>query len=702
MWILKRLLSLCTQWIKKKDNTCNYLVTRIIQAIRSAEELFVDRNKIVTMKSLDNWVSVYGCLACEAAEDKVKKLWIARRYKQLKDLLPVYTKTKECLHKRAEEHNQQCMCLDTLSKIRTAINDASLLLGDQTGFIEPGKYHEWRDTHRDVLALDCTAICSFRKLSISSELEAEWTELMRIDKTLLEDICNKNEYVAANMANYAYEMTGQIEGRWMDKQQMQCVAMEVRNHLVIAGAGTGKTTTIIARIKYLLKTGQCKPKDILVLSYTRASANEMCKRIKKETGEKRIDVFTFHQLGRKIITQCEKNRPSICPPRLLEEMVKENIDSRGLDSCSELAGKDRDAVIRLVTTLITLMKSKGYSLEDIEKKILDGDPANREANVDIYTLLAPVYQAYQAYLTETNTMDFNDMIWRAIRLIQNQQYSHSYKYVIVDEYQDMSYAPDVLLHAMRQSIDFRLFCVGDDWQSIYRFNGSDIGYILEFEKHWGPAQISKIETTYRFSQQLVNISGRFIMKNKHQYPKKMVGKGPDCEGFALEIIRDNLYLNAIDGMIKKLGELPAGSTVFVLGRYKHDKDALKHFPNLHVRENAESETIIVYPKRPDLKISFLTVHKAKGLQADFVFIINNRQGKTGFPSHQQDPPIIGQLLNSREAYPFAEERRLFYVALTRAKKKVYLVLQNDNVSEFAKELIHNYSREIASKSSLTH
>lgn len=435
-----------------------------------------------------------------------------------------------------------------------------------------------------------------------------------------------------------------------------------------------------------------------MLSCTRASANERRERIKQETGGKKIDVSTFHQLGRRIITNCESNRPSICSQSLLEELIKKKVDSRELDRYVELTGQDRDSVIRLLTTVITLMKSKGYSLDDLEKRIQEGNPINKKSNMYVFQLLAPVYQAYQTHLTETNTMDFNDMIWRAIRLIQNGRYLHSYKYVIVDEYQDMSYAPDVLLHTMRQTNDFRLFCVGDDWQSIYRFNGSDIGYILEFEKYWGPAQISKIETTYRFSQQLVNISGSFIMKNRRQYQKKMLGKGTGCAGFALGLIRDNLYRNAIDKMITKFGELPIGSTVFVLGRYKSDKDVLKHFPNLCVIEKPDGEAAIEYQERPDLKISFLTVHKSKGLQADFVFIINNRKGKTGFPSQYQDPPIIGLLLNAREAYPFAEERRLFYVALTRAKKKVYLVIQNDNVSEFAKELMCEYGNEINGRS----
>ena len=661
----------------------------------SADELFSDTGQIVSRNSVDNWYAVYGSLGYQTAKEYVKKLWVARHYKQLLALIPDYLNIAESLYQRAEEHNKRYECLAVLRKIRMAINDAEMLLGDQTAFIEPSQYREWRDAHRGVLDLDRTALLSIGKEAISSELIAKWQELIRIDQTLPEDVLRHNETVAANIADYAYSITGQIEGRWMDRQQMQCVTMELRNHLVLAGAGTGKTTTIIARIKYLLKTGQCKPKDILVLSYTRASADEMRERIKRETGGNRIDVSTFHQLGRRIITLCESNKPSICSQRLLEELIKKNVDSRELDRYVQLVGQDKNSVIRLLTTVIMLMKSKGYSLDDF-KRIQEGNPMTKKSNMYIFQLLVPAYQSYQTYLTDTNTMDFNDMIWRAIRLVQRGQYRHPYKYVIVDEYQDMSHAPDALLHAMRQSNDFRLFCVGDDWQSIYRFNGSDIGYILEFEKYWGPAQISKIETTYRFSQQLVNISGSFIMKNKRQYQKKMLGKGVGCEGFALGIIRDNQYLNAVDKMISKFGELPIGSTVFVLGRYKNDKDVLKHFPNLRVEENMDGETAIEYQKRPDLKIRFMTVHKSKGLQADYVFIINNRKGKTGFPSQYQDPPIIRLLLDSREEYPFAEERRLFYVALTRAKKKVYLVIQNDNVSEFAKELMCDYANEIES------
>lgn len=127
-------------------------------------------------------------------------------------------------------------------------------------------------------------------------------------------------------------------------------------------------------------------------------------------------------------------------------------------------------------------------------------------------MIEPIYSSYQSMLRERNEIDFNDMINMASAYVQSGRYGHPYRYVIVDEYQDISQARYRLLEAMRQQKDYNLFCVGDDWQSIYRFNGSDIGFILNFEKYWGASAISRIETTYRFPQSLISVSSGFIMK----------------------------------------------------------------------------------------------------------------------------------------------------------------------------------------------
>ena len=251
-----------------------------------------------------------------------------------------------------------------------------------------------------------------------------------------------------------------------------------------------------------------------------------------------------------------------------------------------------------------------------------------------------------------------------------------------------------MLTALRDSRDYDLFCVGDDWQSIYRFAGSDINYILNFEKYWGPTTVSKIETTYRFTLSLINISGTFITQNPHQIKKKIRGNSTDRR-FSLGEISAFNEKYAIEFMAAKLDDLPRNSSVFFIGRYTFDIDILKESGFFEYQYNNISGFIDVkYSNRQDLKICFMTAHKSKGLQADYVFIINNKSSRMGFPSKIQDDPILDLLLENSEDYPFAEERRLYYVALTRAKTKAFFLTIKGKESIFAKELHTRYEQQL--------
>lgn len=206
---------------------------------------------------------------------------------------------------------------------------------------------------------------------------------------------------------------------------------------------------------------------------------------------------------------------------------------------------------------------------------------------------------------------------------------------------------------------YELFCVGNDWQSIYRFSGSDIGFILNFEKYWGVSEISRIETTYRFHPSLISVSSNFIMKNPEQKKKTL------------------------------------HSSVLFLGRYQFDIRILDRHNQFSYRfSTAAKQTEIIYAKRSDLKITYMTVHGSKGLQADYVFLLNNKAYGMGFPSQITDAPILQLLLDNCDHYPFAEERRLFYVAITRVKKKVWLITMKGNESIFVKEIVGMYGKEI--------
>lgn len=288
-------------------------------------------------------------------------------------------------------------------------------------------------------------------------------------------------------------------------------------------------------------------------------------------------------------------------------------------------------------------------------------------------------------LKETKQIDFNDMIYRAAKYYHFGTAAHKYKYVIVDEYQDISKARCNLLKEMRSQNDFSLFCVGDDWQSIYRFAGSDVGYMLDFEKIWGETEKYKIETTYRFPREILDITGRFIMSNPAQIRKQLKTANTSIGKVGL-IYGEN---NALpEKLADKLRELPPNSTVFFIGRYTDDKSILsyKNTPFLITYNNVDNKYTVKLADRPDLQIEFLTAHKSKGLQADYVFILNNKHRGKGFPSRIHNEPVINFLLRKSDNFSFSEERRLFYVALTRAKYEAWLLVENNNSSVFINEL----------------
>ncbi len=239
--------------------------------------------------------------------------------------------------------------------------------------------------------------------------------------------------------------------------------------------------------------------------------------------------------------------------------------------------------------------------------------------------------------------------------------------------------------------NYKLFCVGDDWQSIYRFNGSDVDLITNFEKYWGNTNISYIEKTYRFTSVMSILSGKFIMKNPYQYKKKIDAEM--SKDFPIKFVNGYTENNCVNFLEDKLDKFEKNSTVYFLGRYSIDIDMFKNNKKYIIKyNNVENLTDVTYLKRKDLKIRFLTVHKSKGLQADYVVIINNKNYGMGFPSRINDLPLIRVLLgNGLDDYPFSEERRLFYVALTRSRKQTLLLTIDNNKSIFVQELETDYN-----------
>ena len=400
---------------------------------------------------------------------------------------------------------------------------------------------------------------------------------------------------------------------------------------------------------------------------------------------KLIECYAYEKKEGVLLEQLKK--------RLEKELIPLQLKSPE-ELWSEISNEEDviEDLVELFEMLINLIKSNGYDIKTVREMSRMRD--NSTANASLLLLIEPIFNAYCRWLLENQEIDFNDMIHRAAGYVRQGKYMNPYKYVIVDEYQDISKARFCLLDSLRKSRDFSLFCVGDDWQSIYRFAGSDIGYILDFSRYWGGSDISKIETTYRFSQKLIEISSDFIMENPIQIQKKIMGRQVS-DGLPFEIISAYNDKFVVEFMTRKLKTLPKNSSVYFIGRYSFDVKMLKDDERYECRYcNPQGVIDVMLKTRPDLNMTFLTAHKSKGLQVDYVFIVNNKNSQLGFPSKIQDVPLIELLLESRDGYPYAEERRLFYVALTRAKKKVFLLTIKGQESEFVLELTGRHREEL--------
>ena len=337
--------------------------------------------------------------------------------------------------------------------------------------------------------------------------------------------------------------------------------------------------------------------------------------------------------------------------------------------------KREKAFIRLAVTFATLLKSSCKSLSSILAK-------NEDERTDfiIRNIFKPVYDSYQAELQKRGQIDFTDAILTATELCR-QYRPVRYDYIIVDEFQDISVDRYQFLLALRAgNPPAKLYCVGDDWQSIYRFSGSDMALFNSFEEFFGPTDMNKIETTYRFGEPLVGYSSWFIQKNATQITKKIHPFNTQTKTELLfQPYERNEYCNVIGQLV---ASIPADKSIFLLGRYSFD-DYYLSFMYQSVKEAGKFFYFI-----GGRKIEFLTAHKSKGLEADYVIILQCNRDVYGFPSMVSDDPVLDVVLTKSDKYPHGEERRLFYVAITRAKVKTIVMYDRRYPSVFVDEFMN--------------
>jgi len=625
-------------------------------------------------------------------------------------------------------------------------------------------------------------------------------------------------------------------------QRKACVTNEQFN-LVLAGAGTGKTSTMIARAGYLLQADLVKPAQILMLAYANKAAEEMQERVEKRLNTSAFNVKTFHSLGKSIISQVEGKVPYNHPmaddddlkakfiddeiQRLLsteqyksalvdyffyhhlpyksqydfkslgeytEYMLENEIITlqgekvKSFEECEianflyrngvayqyeakykidtrdqnhkqyqpdfylndadiyiehfavDIAGKTPPFIKQQAyldgmtwkrklhqqhqTTLIetySYLKQQGrlteYLAEKLQEKGVKFKPLSQDKLLDnlaqkglvselskliaqilslfkqsgrqqlfsnkeqhsspsikaIQHLFEPIFNAYQHELTQKNSIDFDDMILRATQYVREGKYQSPFLHILVDEFQDISVSRANLIRALHaQNPDTTLFCVGDDWQSIYRFTGSDISLTSHFDQAFGYAATNVLDKTFRFNNKINEVAARFIQQNPNQLKKEIVCHNQTTTE-AVSIIKTTDMENGIQAALHAI-QLKIDETkvnVLILGRTRFSKPKMEKLNTQY----------------PQMRLGFMTVHRAKGKEADYVIVTDLTKGKHGFPSEKQNHPILESLLPTGDDYRHAEERRLFYVALTRARHHVYLLTHPHRSSNFVRELI---------------
>jgi DNA helicase IV len=442
-----------------------------------------------------------------------------------------------------------------------------------------------------------------------------------------------------------------------EKQQLAVTTLG--NVLLIAGAGSGKTFTIINKINYLIENNLYKENEILAISFTNESVNDIKRKIKYN-----IDVKTFHKLALDLIRD---DNTKIAKESTLTYLIKEYINKPQNKRQKKIIRKillenTKNNLINLISTFINLYKAN-YS--NIDYLIFLYKNAHFITK-DYLLLIIEIYLLYQNELSSSGYLDFNDMINIGTVKINNNEVKTKYKFVIIDEFQDTSLIRFNLIKAIINQNKGYLFAVGDDYQSIYRFSGCDLKILINLKDHLENLTIINLDYNYRNNQTLVNIANNFIMKNKKQIKKNTI-----CLKDTEKPVKIVFYKNE-KTCLEKIIKLIDGP-ILILGRNNKDKETF----NVSETDN----------------IKFLTIHKSKGLEEDNIIIVNLLNITNSLPSKIKNQQIIN-LLSFKETIPYEEERRLFYVALTRTRNSAYLLVPYHNYSLFVKELIKENKKDL--------
>lgn len=460
-----------------------------------------------------------------------------------------------------------------------------------------------------------------------------------------------------------------INNYQLDEEQTKPIFENPKYSLIIAGAGSGKTLTLIGKIKYLLENTTLKPSEICCISFTNEAVNSLQKNIFNNC-QAQIPCYTFHKLALTILDEAQVDYQIIEDQFLtnvittffqetcfqnknVTKMVYAYFHCRGLFKKRQLENANKNKIQKLILTFLNLFYSNNFQKDDFYHFL------KKTKHSDLLIIIFTIYIIYEREKALNNYLDFHDMIKYATKLAPTIKLP--FKLIIVDEFQDTSENRLALLNQIIAQTDASLCVVGDDYQSIYHFSGCNLNLFLNLKNYYPDLKTYKLQKTYRNSQELITVAGSFIMKNKKQITKNL--QSPKHYQKPIKIVT---FKNLKKDFSKLLNLIPPKETTFILSRNAFD---LKKYTNKPLNAN----------------MRFLTVHKSKGLEADHVILLNVINDTYGFPNQVVDHPLLN-LVQNEFSFPYEEERRLFYVALTRTKNDIYLVTIKGKESPFLNEL----------------
>lgn len=504
-------------------------------------------------------------------------------------------------------------------------------------------------------------------------------------------LMSRNQQWTERMLETHHDFFQTIESSPLNVSQSRAVVNGEDSVLVLAGAGSGKTSVLVARAAWLLRRQEAEPGQILLLAFGRKAADEMNERIQDRLGNVAVQAKTFHALALQVIQEGSRKAPAISKLETDSKARRGLLIKNWQQQCAEKKAQAKGwrqwlteelawevpegdfwhntpLAERLAGRLerwLGLMRTYGGSQAEM---IALADEEIRDLFAKRIRLMAPLLKAWKAALKEEGAVDFAGLIHQAVNILDKGRFISPWKHILVDEFQDISPQRAQLLAALRrQNKQTCLFAVGDDWQAIYRFSGAELALTTAFAANFGEGAQCALDTTYRFNHRIGEVANSFIQQNPHQLKKPLNSLTQGNKKSVVILPQEQL-----EALLDKMsGYTKPDERILVLARYHHLK------PDVLLKAAT---------RWPKLNIEFMSIHASKGQQAEYVIIAGLHDGHDGFPAMARESVIEEVLLPQPEDFPDAEERRLLYVALTRAKHQVWLLQDREHPSVFVKQL----------------